>query len=86
LTQLTIGLLHFYENKIFNINCRRTNGTTMLKSADHDSMSGEHVGTTSGLIITSGKSVIWPLVGPKNQGFRKLQKYPREGKRLGQNG
>jgi hypothetical protein len=40
------------------INCRRTNGTTMLKSADHDSMSGEHVGTTSGLMITSGKSEI----------------------------
>jgi hypothetical protein len=28
----------------------------MLKSVDHDSMSGEHVGTTLGLIITSGKS------------------------------
>jgi hypothetical protein len=45
-----------YENIIFYIDCRRTNGTTMLKSADHDSMSGEHVGTTSGLIVTSGKS------------------------------
>jgi hypothetical protein len=61
-----------YENKIFYIDCRRTNGTTMLKSADHDSMSGEHVGTTSVLIITSGKSGIWPLVAPKNHGFRKL--------------
>jgi hypothetical protein len=46
-----------YENIIFYIDCRRTNGTTMLKLADHDSMSGEHVGTTSGLIVTSGKSV-----------------------------
>jgi hypothetical protein len=57
----------------------------MLKSADHDSMSGEHVGTTSGMIITSGKSESWPLEAPKNQGSRKLQKYPREGKRPGQN-
>jgi hypothetical protein len=53
----------------------------MLKSTDHDSMSGEHVGTTSGMIVTSGKSGIWPLTTPKNQGFRKLQKFPREGKR-----
>jgi hypothetical protein len=45
-----------YENIIFYIDCRRTNGTTMLNSADHDSMSGEHVGTTSGMIVTSGKS------------------------------
>jgi hypothetical protein len=52
------------ENIIFYINCRRKNGTTMLKSADHDSMSGEHVGTTFGLIITSGKSDIWPLDSP----------------------
>jgi hypothetical protein len=74
-----------YENIIFYINCRRTNGTTMLKLVGHDSMSGEHVGTTSGMIITSGKSVIWPLVAPENQGFRKLQKFPREGKRPGQN-
>jgi hypothetical protein len=48
------------------INCRRTNGTTMLKSVDHDSMSGEQVGTASGLMITSGKSEIWPLAAPKN--------------------
>jgi hypothetical protein len=61
-----------YGNKIFYIDCRRTNGTTMLNLADHDSMSGEHVGTTSGLIITSGKSVIWPLAAPENKGFRKL--------------
>jgi hypothetical protein len=39
-------------------------------SADHDSMSGEHVGTTFGLIVTSGKSEIWPLEAPENQGFR----------------
>ena len=37
----------------------------MLKSADYDSMSGEHVGTTSELIITSGKSDIWPLAALK---------------------
>jgi hypothetical protein len=43
-------------------------------------MSGEHVETTSWLIVTSGKSVIWPLEAPENQGFGKLQKFPR-GKR-----
>jgi hypothetical protein len=53
----------------------------MLKSVDHDSMSGEHVGTTSGMIITSGKSDIWPLEAPKNQGFRKLRKSPKGGKK-----
>ena len=53
----------------------------MLNLADYDSMSGEHDGTTSGLIITSGKLVIWPLTTPKNQEFRKLRKSPREGKR-----
>ena len=46
----------------------------MLNSMDHDSMSGEHAGTTSGMIVTSGKSGIWPLAAPKNQGFRKLRK------------
>ena len=46
----------------------------MLKVADHDSMSGEHVGTTPRMNFTSGKLMIWPLVAPKNQGFRKLQK------------
>jgi hypothetical protein len=66
-----------YENIIFYIDCRRTNGRAMLKSANHDSMSGEHVGTTSWLIITSGKSDIWPLAAPENQGFRKLRKFPR---------
>jgi hypothetical protein len=30
-------------------------------------MSGEHVGTTSGLNVTSGKSRIWPLAAPENQ-------------------
>ena len=44
----------------------------MLNSSHHDSMSGEHVGTTYGLIVTSGKSEIWPLEAPENQGFRKL--------------
>jgi hypothetical protein len=63
------------------INCMRTNGTTMLKSADHDSMSGEHLGTTSGLIMRSGKSDIWPLVAPENQGLRELQKSQKEGKK-----
>ena len=48
-----------------------TNGTTILDLATHESMSGEHVGTTSGLIITSGKSMIWPLEAPENKGFRK---------------
>ena len=57
----------------------------MLKLADHDSMTREQVGTTSRMIFTSGKSEICPLVSPKNQGFRKLQKFPREGKRPGQN-
>jgi hypothetical protein len=72
-----------YEKIIFYIDCRRTNGTAMLKSTDHDSMSGEPIGTTSGLIITSGKLEIWPLVAPKNQGFRQKIKFPREGKDLG---
>jgi hypothetical protein len=44
-------------------------------------MSEEHVGNTNGVIVTSGKSRIWPLASPINQGFRKLQKFPREGKR-----
>jgi hypothetical protein len=44
-----------------------------------DSMSGEHVGTTSGLIVTSGKSGIRPLVAPENQGICV------EGKDLGKN-
>jgi hypothetical protein len=48
------------------INCRRTNGTAMLKSVDHDSMSREHVGTASRLIMRSGKSNIWPLEALEN--------------------
>jgi hypothetical protein len=48
-------------------------------------MSGEQVGTTSRMIITSGKSEIWPLAAPENQGLRKLQKSPKEGKRPGKN-
>jgi hypothetical protein len=64
-----------YKNKIFYIDCRRTNGIAMLNLVDHDSMSGEHIGINSGLIVTSGKSVIWPLAAPENQGFRKLQKF-----------
>jgi hypothetical protein len=71
-----------YEKIIFYIDCRMKNGTTMLKLVDHDSMSGEPIGTTSGMIITSGKSEIWPLAAPENQGFRKLLKFLREGKDL----
>jgi hypothetical protein len=40
-------------------------------------MSGEHVGTTSGMIITSGKSISLPLAAPKNQGFGKMRIFPR---------
>ena len=65
------------------INCKRTNGTTVLKSTDHDSMSGEHVGTTFGMIITSGKLEILPLVALENQGLRKVVKIPKGGKRPG---
>jgi hypothetical protein len=43
-------------------------------------MSGEHVGTTSWLNVTSGKSRIWPLETLENQGFVNMQKFPR-GKR-----
>jgi hypothetical protein len=46
-------------------------------------MSGEQVGTASGLMITSGKSEIWPLAAPESQGLRKLRKSPKEGKDLG---
>jgi hypothetical protein len=56
----------------------------MLKSIGHDSMSGEHVGTTSALIVRSGRSQIWELEARKNQGFGKMRKFPREGKRLRQ--
>ena len=44
----------------------------MLNLADHDFMSGEHVGTTSRMIVTSGKLAIWSLATPENHGFRKL--------------
>jgi len=44
----------------------------MLKSINDDSMSGEHVVTTSGLIVTSGKLGIWPLEGLENHGFRNI--------------
>jgi hypothetical protein len=56
----------------------------MLNLADHDSMSGEHVGTTSGLIFTSGKSRIWPLVAPENKGFRNMENFQGGGERPGQ--
>jgi len=49
----------------------------MLKSADHHSMSGEQVGTTFGMIISSGKSEICPLAAPRNRGFRRLRKSPQ---------
>ena len=53
----------------------------MLKSVDHDSMSGEHVGTASRLIMRSGKLEIWPLTAPENQGLRKATKIPKGGKK-----
>jgi hypothetical protein len=74
--------LYEKKNRIFYIDCRRTNGTTMLNLADHDSMSGELIRINSGLIVTSGKSVIWPMAAPKNQGFRKLRKFPKGGKKV----
>ena len=55
----------------------------MLNLAHHDSMTREHVGTTTSRIITSGKSMIWSWETPENQGFIKLQKFPSEGKDLG---
>jgi hypothetical protein len=47
-------------------------------------MRGEHVGTTSRMIMRSGKSEIWPLAALENQGLRELRKSPKEGKRHGQ--
>jgi hypothetical protein len=41
-------------------------------------MSGGQIGTAFGLIITSGKSEIWPLAAPENQGLKKLRKSPKE--------
>jgi hypothetical protein len=69
------------KKRIFYIDCRRTNGATMLKLADHDSMSGEHIEINSRLIVTSGKSLIWPIAAPENQGFRRLRKDPKRGKK-----
>jgi hypothetical protein len=46
-------------------------------------MSGEQVGTASGIMITSGESGIWPLAAPESQGLRKLRKSPKEGKDMG---
>ena len=43
-------------------------------------MREEHVGTTSRLNVISGKSRIWPLAAPENQGFGKSVKIPK-GKR-----
>jgi hypothetical protein len=61
-----------FKNKIFYIDCRKTNGIAMLKVVDHDSMSGEQVGTTPGMNFTSGKLMIWPLADPENHGFKKM--------------
>jgi hypothetical protein len=44
----------------------------MLKLANHDSKSGEDVGTTPGMIVTSEDSSISPWEAPENQGFGKL--------------
>jgi hypothetical protein len=46
-------------------------------------MSGEQVRTAFGLMITSGKSEIWPLEASESQGLKKLQKSSKEGKDLG---
>jgi hypothetical protein len=72
------------RNKYFYIYCWETNGATRLKSSCHDAMSGEHVGTTSGMNVTNGKSRIWPLVAFENQVFVNMWKLPR-GKYLGTN-
>ena len=47
-------------------------------------MSGEPVGTAPGLMITSGKSEIWPLAALENQGLKKVVKIHKGGKRPGQ--
>jgi len=41
----------------------------MLKLADHDSMSGEHIEINSGLIVIGGKLVIWLIAAPKKSGI-----------------
>ena len=45
----------------------------MLKSTNHDSMSGEHVGTTSGLIVTSGRLDIWPWETLENHDLERCE-------------
>jgi hypothetical protein len=47
-------------------------------------MSGEHVGTTSGLNVTSGKSRIWPLATLKIRDLESWENSQR-GKDLGTN-
>ena len=47
-------------------------------------MSGEHVGTTSGLIITSGKSEIWPLAASGNQDLESCENSQGREKDLGE--
>jgi hypothetical protein len=68
------------KKKIFYIDCMRKNGVAMLKLADHDSMSGEHIEINSGMIVTSGKSMIWPIEALENHGFRRLGKFTKRGK------
>ena len=52
----------------------------MLKLADHDSMSGENVGTTPRMIVTSGKSSIFPWESPEKSWIWKAMKIPKGGK------
>jgi hypothetical protein len=44
-------------------------------------MSGEQVGTASGLMITSGKLGIWPLEAPEKYGLIKMRKNPQRRKK-----
>lgn len=48
-------------------------------------MSEKLVGTTSGMIFTSGKSRIWPLEAPENH-LERCENSLREGKEIGKNG
>jgi hypothetical protein len=52
---------------------QETDGTSMLKITDYDSMSGEHVWVNSELDLTSVDSGVLSLEAPKNQGFLNLQ-------------
>jgi hypothetical protein len=52
--------------RIYYIDWRRQRGQPCSILVDHDSMRGEHVGTTSRVIFTSGKAVNWPLAAPEN--------------------